>query len=307
MFSRRNLRIKVMQALYSQMYNNELQLNTLNKSLLASIEQTNLLILANLYCVVRVVEFTEEDAQNQSGKFLLTEEEKKISTAIYHNPVIDQLLNNDGYKKYIDKYKPYTFIDDDIIRSLYYKLKSDKVYVEFIKADHHEIEQIKDMLNYLYGRIIYENENFTATIAENYPAWPDEHTFILKQIETAFKTGKYDIDDDAIKEAYNFAKEILETAFYNDDELTNLIKPKLKNWDVDRIASIDIILMRMCLVELLYCPNIPIKVSINEYIDISKIYSTPKSKDFINGVVDKIKNELVRDGKIVKSGRGLIQ
>ena len=90
-------------------------------------------------------------------------------------------------------------------------------------------------------------------------------------------------------------------------ELSELIEPNLKNWEMDRVAILDLILMKMAVCELKYFPTIPVKVSINEYIDISKSYSTPKSKDFVNGVLDKIKNQMQGRGEIKKFGRGLME
>ena len=111
----------------------------------------------------------------------------------------------------------------------------------------------------------------------------------------------------SFKNEESFALLLHDRVLQNVEELTKLIEPKLQNWDLDRIAMIDMILMKMALCELLYFEEIPVKVSINEYIDISKIYSTQKSKDFINGVLDKVMNDLKAEGRIKKAGRGLLE
>jgi N utilization substance protein B len=110
-------------------------------------------------------------------------------------------------------------------------------------------------------------------------------------------------DDETVKE---FGEELLHKVLFFDEELLELVKPALKNWDLNRVAVIDLILIKMALCEMLYFPTIPVKVTINEFIDISKIYSTPKSKDFINGILDRLMKKLTEEGKIVKEGRGLI-
>jgi N utilization substance protein B len=141
---------------------------------------------------------------------------------------------------------------------------------------------------------------------ELFPGWMDEQTFIFKRISMALKSSKIEMADLKQDEAIKFAFELIDKTYYCENELTELIKPKLRNWDAERLAAVDMILIKLALCEIIYFEQVPIKVSINEYIDISKLYSTPKSKDFVNGIVDKIKNELLRDGKIKKSGRGLV-
>jgi N utilization substance protein B len=108
-------------------------------------------------------------------------------------------------------------------------------------------------------------------------------------------------------EEKKFALELLTKSIAYNDELNTAIEPNLKNWDMDRVAILDLILMKQAVCELLYFPTVPIKVTINEYIDISKMYSTPKSKDFVNGVLDKVKNQLLASGAIKKTGRGLME
>jgi N utilization substance protein B len=306
MFSRRNLRIKVMQTLYSALYQEDVSPNKLVQVVKQSIEQSNLLFLLNVYVLVRTTEFSIEDEQLQAGKHLLSAEQKKTSTSIYNNTSLLQIITQEVFITFKEKQKPENFIDDDLIRTLYQTLKKDPVYTQFVKDYDGQETHIKNILLYLYQNIIYPSETFDAVLEEKFPTWADEYSFILKRVETAIKTGKLELDDATLEDALEYGKKLFTISLENDVEFTNLIKPKLKNWDPERIAPIDMILMKMCLAELTYFPNIPIKVSINEYIDISKLYSTPKSKDFINGVVDKIKNELERDGKIKKSGRGLM-
>jgi N utilization substance protein B len=112
---------------------------------------------------------------------------------------------------------------------------------------------------------------------------------------------------DVWAEEKKFALELLTKSIAYNDELNTAIEPNLKNWDMDRVAILDLILMKQAVCELLYFPTVPIKVTINEYIDISKMYSTPKSKDFVNGVLDKVKNQLLASGAIKKTGRGLME
>jgi N utilization substance protein B len=115
----------------------------------------------------------------------------------------------------------------------------------------------------------------------------------------------FDFSNQKVEE--DFAQELLRKTLENNERFTELIQPKLKNWDLDRIARLDMILMKMALCELIFFDQIPVKVSINEYIDISKVFSTPKSKDFINGILDSIMHELRERNEIKKTGRGLVE
>ena len=197
-------------------------------------------------------------------------------------------------------------MDDDLVRKMYADLKKSETYLQFVAHYDGSTMQLNQVFQYLYGEIIFKNETFQSWMEDLYPIWADEQSFIHKRIDASLKTGKIEMANLQNDEAIKFAVALLEQTFDCDNELTELIKPKLQNWDAERLAAIDLILIKLALSEILYFDLVPIKVSINEYIDISKIYSTPKSKDFVNGIVDKIKNELLRDGKIKKQGRGLV-
>ena len=305
MHSRRNLRIKVMQALYAHQQNPSRDFLSLRKSLQQSIGETDKLFLFNIYFLIRVAEFSIDDLQVQSEKHESTADEKNVSTLIYKNAWVQKLTGDEYYRGFVEKQKPHLKTDEDLVRKFYLELKKSEEYRKFVAENSADDKNLSKIFQFLYGEMIYQSETFDSWMEDLYPIWADEHTFVHKQVDTALKTGEIGLDDkedDAVK----FSFQLLEKTFDCENELMELIKPKLKNWDADRLAAIDLILIKMALSEILYFENIPVKVSINEYIDISKLYSTPKSKDFVNGMVDKIKNELMRDGKIQKSGRGLV-
>jgi N utilization substance protein B len=295
-----------MQALYSHMQNPAADINVIVKWLQQSIEQSDKLYLLNIYFCVRIAEYSLDDEQVQASKFLLTDEEKKVNTAIYHNPLIHGFLKSPDYATFVEKQKPYNQVDDDIIRKIYLEFKNSEPYKLFIANPKIDGKEINNLMNYLYAELIYKNELFNSLMEELFPGWMDEQTFIFKRISMALKSSKIEMADLKQDEAIKFAFELIDKTYYCENELTELIKPKLRNWDAERLAAVDMILIKLALCEIIYFEQVPIKVSINEYIDISKLYSTPKSKDFVNGIVDKIKNELLRDGKIKKSGRGLV-
>jgi N utilization substance protein B len=295
-----------MQALYSHMQNPAADINVIVKWLQQSIDQSDKLYLLNVYFCVRVAEYCLDDEQVQASKYLLTDEEKKVNTAIYHNPLIHGFLKSPDYATFVEKQKPHNQVDDDIIRKIYLDFKGSEPYKLFIANPKIDGKEINNLMTFLYTELIYKNELFNSLMEEIFPGWMDEQTFIFKRISMVLKSGRIEMADLKQDEAIKFAFELIDKTYYCENELTELIKPKLRNWDAERLAAVDLILIKLALCEIIYFEQVPIKVSINEYIDISKLYSTPKSKDFVNGIVDKIKNELMRDGKIQKSGRGLV-
>jgi N utilization substance protein B len=179
-------------------------------------------------------------------------------------------------------------------------------YIMNDQADHLE------MLLELY-RFCRADDFFNEIIEDIYFNWMDDKSLVIGSIKKCFKAspnltrnffkGFYP-DDETVKE---YGEILFQRTFEEDKMLLQIIKPLLKNWDHERLALIDTILIKMAIVEMLYCETIPTKVTINEYVEVSKMYSTPKSKDFINGILDKVLKTLQNDGKIVKKGRGLVE
>ncbi len=307
MYSRRNLRIKVMQALYAHNQNPGADAKQQLKWLANSVNLTQQLYLFNLHYLVSVAEYALEDAKIASNRYLKSD--KKSSILIFNNSLISSILTNPDYQIYLKEKETFIAIDADRIRAIFIELKNSEPYMKFLAMEADGTSESKDINSivwYLYDKLIYSNENFQNQIEELYPVWLDERTYIHKLVEQIVKSSQKPVSETDLKEAHEFTKSLFNTTLECENELMEHIQPKLKNWDVDRVSQVDIILLKMCLAELLFFPNIPIKVSINEYIDISKVYSGPKSKDFINGVIDKVKNDLLSKNRIKKAGRGLL-
>jgi len=305
-YSRRNIRIKVMQALYACLQSPDTEIQVQVRNLHKSIENTDTLLLYNLYLLVRVAAYAQEDLQIQASKILKENKRGNISTRIYDNEVLQSVLDSPLYIKFVEKNKPHLLCDDDLIRKVYMNMCADEKYIAYNQLTAPSEKDHIDILLHVYTAQLYNNEDVSTLTEEHFPTWADEHTFILRRMEEVLESKSYTLDEKELKEADEFARRLYNFTRDNDNAYNEMIIPKLKGWDADRIAQIDMILMKMCLSELLYFPIIPVKVSINEYIDISKLYSTPKSKDFVNGVIDKIKNELLANNEIRKQGRGLV-
>jgi N utilization substance protein B len=295
-----------MQALYACLQSPDTEVQVQIKGLHKSIENTDTLLLYNLYLLVRVAAYAHEDMQIQDAKLLQSNKRLNVSSRIYDNEVLQSVLESPLYVKYVEKSKPHLLCDDDLIRRVYMNMCGDEKYVAYNALTSPTEKDHTGILMHVYTDHLYNNEDVSTLTDEHFPTWADEHTFIMRRMEEVLESKSYTLDEKELKEADDFARRLFEITRDNDNAFNEMIIPKLKGWDADRIAQIDMIVMKMCLSELLYFPIIPVKVSINEYIDISKLYSTPKSKDFVNGVIDKIKNELLANNEIRKQGRGLV-
>jgi N utilization substance protein B len=295
-----------MQALYACLQSPDTEIQVQVRNLHKSIENTDTLLLYNLYLLVRVAAYAHEDKQIQDSKILRENKKLNISSRIYDNEVIQSVLESPLYIKYVEKSKPHLLCDDDLIRKVYLNMCADDKYIAYNNLTAPTEKDHTEALLHVYNTQLYNNEDVSTLTEEHFPTWVDEHTFIMRRMEEVLESKSYTLDEKEFKEADDFAIRLFNITRDNDNAFNELIIPKLKGWDAERIAQIDMIVMKMCLSELLYFPMIPVKVSINEYIDISKLYSTPKSKDFVNGVIDKIKNELLANNEIRKQGRGLV-
>ncbi len=169
-------------------------------------------------------------------------------------------------------------------------------------------------LRNLLDNILLEDENFSTNMDELFTNWMDDAEFVIEAVHEVIQKSKNQLKlhlekgnlKDKFKELTQFGIDLFNETISNKKEHYKIIEPKLKNWETDRLAIIDVILIRMAVSEFLYFPSIPVKVTINEYLDIAKEYSTPKSKDFINGVLDSLMREMKTNDQLNKTGRGLL-
>jgi transcription antitermination protein NusB len=159
----------------------------------------------------------------------------------------------------------------------------------------------KDILEYILNDLMLPNETFTSFVEEKFPNWDDDAEMVQTLLSTLLsKPATFNFQEIISAEKWEFAKDLLKTTIDKKEVALEYIKPRLKNWDPDRIAILDMLLMRMGVCEFLYFETIPPKVTINEYIDLAKEYSTQQSGQFINGILDNIHKDLVKDDKMHK-------
>ncbi len=314
MISRRHIRIKGMQALYanissSEQYNSQEAL----KDYYNNIQQTKNLLIYVLSLAKEICEYALIDANAKSSKYLPTEADLNLSTSIAHNSLVVGLQNNESFKTFVKTHGISCANHTDYVRNLYTQLVALPIYKEYsVKTEHTLeddntifIEVIKLITKMELAPPVPEGEepiipehyledicgNFLAD-AEIIDAWFEKNTSRITSYNYAALLGT---------EKREFGEELIHTFIEKNVVTADIIKPKLINWDADRIAMMDRLILQLGITELLYFINIPTKVTINEYIDIAKIFSTPQSGQFVNGVLDKIHKELLSENKIHKT------
>lgn len=316
MISRRYLRIKTFQALYAYFQSNDKNLRKVENELFLSIERMHDLYLILLTLGQELIHQSKLKMEEAKKKRLPSEEDLNPNTKFVDNEVFMILANNKKLNALIKEKKLTWDADQELMLKFFNFLKDHPVYQEYMLNKESSFQEDQKFVVDFYKKIIPEYDLLLSEIQDKSIFWGyDEMDFILSMVlKTVKKLNKKSDDNTSIlnlfrdeEEDIEFIKDLLKNTINNDDENSVLIADKTKNWDVERIAMVDILLMKMALTELLHFKSIPVKVTLNEYIELSKWYSTPKSKVFVNGVLDKLVAELKENGKLKKIGKGLLE
>lgn len=316
MLNRRYIRVKVFQALYSYYQSDDKDLDRIEKDMIKSIEKIYDLYLYIILLLIEVKTVAERVIDQRKEKRLPTKEDLNPNMKFVNNLVIKQFEENEMFKKLCSNRKVAWHPDEDLIKKLYKKIYESSDYEEYMRTDVNSLEEDKEFTSKLISKFINEDEDLEYHIEEKSIYWLDDLSMVnvnivktIKDLKAGNGTGNdilvplyKDREDDM-----DFIKKLFRKTISENSELEGYIKDTIKNWELDRIALLDMILMKMALAEMINFSSIPVKVSMNEYIELSKYYSTPKSKIFINGVLDKLSASLRGKGVIVKKGRGLVE
>ncbi len=272
-----------------------------NKILQKHFDQTGELFLYLTCFLIEVARYSETDSHQRSIKHLPSYEDLHVNTKIAGNEVLWKMMEESSIKQQFEKNKMPQRIDKELVRKIYQRLAETPQYKQYIATQQRNRKEEKDILEFILNDLMLANEIFLSHTEDNFSNWDDDGEMVVQLLAgfmTKPETGK--VNDLISTEKMNFAKSLLKTVLEKDEHLQSLIIPKLKNWDPERIALVDMILMKMGVAEFLYFETIPPKVTINEYIDLAKEYSTPQSGHFVNGILDNIHKELVQEGKMHK-------
>lgn len=291
-----------MQTLYSvESMNNEMKPGEPMKILEKNLEQSRQLFTYLIYFITEIARYAELDAAQKAHKHLPSQKDLNINTKIAGNELVWTILGDRSFKKAVDDYKISHFSDPGLIKQIYQKLAESEEYKTYISLQSRDKKSEKRILEFIFSTLMLPDEDFITHIEENFIHWDDDADMMVTLMDNFFqKPSAFDFGEMLTKEKWDFAKDLLNCVLDKKEYCLEIIKPKLNNWDADRIAALDMILMQMGVCELLYFETIPPKVTINEYIDLAKEYSTPQSGHFVNGILDNIHKELLSQNKINK-------
>ena len=302
MISRRNIRVKVMQSLYTlDTMTTEVSITEAVRQLKKQVDQSRQLFVYLVYFLSEVARYAEKDALKKASKHLPSEEDLNINTKIVGNELLWKIVEEQSYVFARQETKPEYFMDEELLKRTYQALVQSEEYIEYIGIQNRDKKGEKEILEFIFTNLMLPNESFISHVEEHFINWDDDAEMMsLMMINFLQKPGSYNFYEFISKEKWDFAKGLLETTIEKKEVSMELLKPKLKNWDADRIAALDLIIIEMGISEFLFFETIPTKVTINEYIDLAKDYSTPQSGQFINGILDNIQKELTAEGRINK-------
>src|SRR5882724_3688426 len=303
MISRRNIRVKVMQTLYTlEAREQEVKPGEPVRILQKHFDQTRQLLTYLIYFITEVARYAETDSRLRASKHLPSQQDMNVNIKLAGNEYLWKMLEDPSLQKAWNTDKPHLATDNkELIRKMYQELATTEEYIRYITEAGRERRSEKEMLELIFNTLMLPSEAFGNHIEDLFTNWDDDVEMVSQLLSGYIhKPQSVNFQEILSKEKWEFAKGLLETVVEKKEVLMDLIKPKLKNWDPDRIATLDMILMQMGVSEFLYFETIPPKVTINEYIDLAKDYSTPQSGQFVNGILDNIHKDLVREEKMHK-------
>ena len=312
MINRRHIRVKVMQSVYAMQQSSNDDIIREDKFLKHSILKMFDLYVLNIQLLVEVQKLAAKRIALSKKKILVTKEELNPNTKFLDNKVINAIAESISVESYIEMNNLRNWdLDTEYVKIILDELLKSDVYQKYIATEESSFKIDKAFVVDFFKEIIAPNEKLAEYYEDKMISWVDDipfvNTWVVKSLSKFKEVGIFvvgslykDKDDEDFVSAL-FKKTVLKQKTYEED-----IAEKTPNWEADRIADVDMILIKMAITEFINFPSIPIRVTINEYIEISKDYSTEKSSYFINGVLDKISKEFINNKRIVKIGRGLL-
>lgn len=315
MVSRRYLRTKTMQALYAHSmkpFENELTAET---ELIRTVKSCYTLFLWLFSILPEITYYRRNKLEDLKGKHNPTPEDLNPNTKFVDNRVIQQIEENKTLRLLFEKHRINWTNDTDFIVKLFHTIEESEQYLAYMSNPNRDYEEDKQYVLSIILHILAENDYVRWFFGEKDPNWLDDYEEALSMLYKNIADFKPNRTDDCKihklfkndEEDETFCRELFRKTLQHDAEYEALIESKLQNWELDRVIGMDILLMKMAICELTEFPTIPIKVTLNEYIDLAKDYSSDKSKVFVNGILDRLIVDFRDQDKLHKTGRGLFQ
>jgi N utilization substance protein B len=312
MVNRRHIRIKVMQSIYAVLQSKSDNLPKEEKFLLFNIKKATDLYVLQLLLMVEIRNLSFEHIEIKKKNFLATDQDKNPSLKFVNNRIIKAIIDSPEISDYAAKTKLMSWKDNrEYVRIILDDLMQSEDYKAYINSNISSFAEDQEFVMDLFKKILAPNDKLFDYYESLNLSWVDDYplvnTTLLKVMKQMKEGGIFSLKQlEVKKDDEEFLIDLFRKTVLHQQEFTSEIDDKTPNWDTDRIADMDMILIKMALTEFLYFPSIPTKVTINEYIEIAKDYSTRKSSYFINGVLDKLLKDFSKSGRLNKIGRGLL-
>jgi N utilization substance protein B len=314
MLNRRHIRVKVMQSIYAMHQNSSDNMEKEEKFLFQSIENIRELYLIMVSALVELRIVEADFIEKSQKKHLATALERNPNKKFINNQVLlmleeDNALSIGLAENKIDNWKR----NNDYILIVLEAVKASDVYAKYMESKENSYDEDRQFVADLFTEVVAPNDKLYEYLEDHKLTWVDDipvvNTLLSKQLKQITPEGR---DSFSVPRIYkdsddkDFVRDLFRKTVLNNNELAKEFLDKTPNWDTDRIAEIDAIILKMAICEFLKFPSIPVKVTINEYLEIAKEYSTPKSSIFINGILDNLVKDYESNNKLVKTGRGLM-
>ena len=319
MLNRRQLRIKALQTIYAHFQSENDDLGKTQRQLVSNLDRLYDLYIYQLSLLTAIQHFAEESLESSKNKYIPTAEDLNPNTRFVENRFIKQLEANRDFRRKESALKINWADAKEIIRKIVHEFRSSKEYAKYMNKEKSNYDLDKDIILTLIQNHIVNDDVLRSYFEEINSMWSEDyymalamvnisiHSFNANRSEDMKLPSLYKSEDEnGNSEDKTFILDLVRNTILNKEKYDEIIERKATNWEFDRIATMDLILMRMGMSEIFEFPTIPLKVTLNEMIELAKHFSSPRSSVFINGLLDRTIAEGLRDGTVVKKGRGLV-
>jgi transcription antitermination protein NusB len=312
MLNRRHIRVKVLQAIYAHFQSGSEKQEVEENNLLQSMEKIYDLYLYQLAFLFELQHEAFKEREDAKSKHFPTEDDLMPQTNFTRSRAVNAITQSEELQQLLKSKKISWSANSDQMNKIFRRIRNTEEYKKYFRLPQTTLEDDIEFLQYIYKTYVFDNEFVEGYYEELNIHWYDDIFVVNPAVSKTIKNIEEDKPVTLLplykerEEDRQFALDLFRKVILHSDEYEEWIKNKAQNWELERIAVMDIMLMKMAICEVLNFENVPIKVSLNEYIELAKSFSTPKSSVFINGILDKLVAELKEQGKVVKSGRGLI-
>ena len=262
---------------------------------------------------IELAKVAEAKIEMRKNKLYPSQEDLFPNTKFAENQLISKLRNNLSLNSYLEKSKLSWNNDPDLVRKLFKQLTEADFFAEYMASGERNFSDDRKLVEDIYKYLVLPSEDLEISLEEQSIYWNDDLEFCVSMIlKTLKKFKEFSSDNVALMPMYKdeedeqFTKDLFRKVILNHSEIRQHVQEHTQNWDVERIAFVDNLILEMAIAEFMYFPSIPTKVTMNEYIELSKYYSTERSRTFVNGILDKTLKDLKVANLVLKAGRGLI-